>query len=118
MASASILTDVKKLLDIPEEYTAYDVDIILHINTFLRRLNQLGVGVKNFQITGSSETWEQFLQDEAKFAQAKSYVFARARLLFDPPANTSAVKALEETSKELEWLLNVEAEHVESEVGD
>ena len=37
-AHESILTSVKKLLMIPEEYEAFDQDIIIHINTFLTRL--------------------------------------------------------------------------------
>ena len=51
----SILTSIKKLLGIPEEYEAYDPDIIIHINTFLTRLYQVGVGVPNFFIVDKSK---------------------------------------------------------------
>lgn len=42
----SILTTIKKLLGIADMDESFDTDIIVHINTFLRRLNQLGVGKK------------------------------------------------------------------------
>lgn len=106
----SILTSIKKLLGIPEEYEAFDQDIIMHINTILTRLYQVGVGAQNFFITDKSATWDQFLIDESKFQQAKTYVYLRVRLLFDPPQSGSANEAIKETMRELEWLLFVDAD--------
>ena len=40
----SILTSIKKLLGIAEDYTHFDDDIIIHINSAFSSLNQLGVG--------------------------------------------------------------------------
>ena len=40
----SILTSVKKLLGLTEEYAAFDTDLIMHINSVLMILNQMGVG--------------------------------------------------------------------------
>ena len=39
----SILTSIKKLLGIPEDYEHFDQDIIIHINSVFMILNQLGV---------------------------------------------------------------------------
>ena len=39
-----ILPSIKKLLGINPEYTAFDNDIIIHINTVFGILNQLGIG--------------------------------------------------------------------------
>ena len=48
----SILNTVKKTVGMNPEYTAYDSDIIMHINTALMRLRQLGVGPKQgYRIT-------------------------------------------------------------------
>lgn len=105
----SILTSIKKLLMIPEEYEEFDPDIIIHINTFLRRLCQVGVGVEGFYITDKTATWDQFLADESKFIQAKTYVYMRVRMIFDTPTG-AAKEAFEETIKELEWLLFVDAD--------
>ena len=40
----SILTSIKKLLGIAEDYEHFDQDIIMHINTVFAILPQLGVG--------------------------------------------------------------------------
>ena len=44
MITDSILTSVKKLLGITEECTDFDADLILHINSVLMILTQIGVG--------------------------------------------------------------------------
>ena len=108
----SILTSTKKFLMIAEDYEAFDPDIIMHINTVLRRLNQLNVGVQNFFITDKTKTWDEFLpgEDEARYNQAKEYVFLRVRILFDPPQSSSVMKALEDNMREYEYMLYIEAD--------
>lgn len=107
----SILTSIKKLLMVADMDDSFDTDIIIHINTFLRRLNQLGVGKRRFRLIDKSQTWGDFLGDDQQtFDQAVDYVYMRCRLVFDPPQNSSGVKALEDGYKELEWLLNADAE--------
>lgn len=117
--SDSILTSTKKLLGIAEEYEHFDLDIMIHINTFLTRLNQIGVGVSNFSISDKTATWHDFLgDDETKFQQARDYVFIRTKLIFDPPQSGAANDAMKETMRELEWLLCVDADPDLEEVGD
>ena len=41
---ASILTSIKKLLGIAEDYEHFDQDIIMHTNSAFTILTQLGVG--------------------------------------------------------------------------
>ena len=107
----SILTTIKKLLGIAENDESFDTDIIVHINTFLRRLNQLGIGKRGFRIRDKSSKWSDFvLEGQETFEQIVDYVFIRTRLLFDPPQNGSAIKAMEDTSRELEWLITADGE--------
>jgi hypothetical protein len=107
----SILTSIKKLLGIAEDYEHFDADLIIHINTFLTRLYQAGVGAKNFAIYDKSATWADFLgEDEVKFQQAKTYVYIRTKLLFDHPQSGAANEAFKEAMRELEWLLFVDAD--------
>ena len=40
----SILTSVKKMLGIAEEYEHFDADLLMHINSVFSILHQLGVG--------------------------------------------------------------------------
>ena len=52
----SILTSIKKLLGIPEEYTAFDADLLIHINSVLAILTQMGIGPSDgFIITDNVE---------------------------------------------------------------
>ena len=105
----SILTSIKKLLGITESCTDFDTDIIMHINTVLMTLNQLGVGTEGFQIEDKNAVWSEFI-DPNKLAATKSYVHLRVKLLFDPPLNSAIIEAIKESIRELEWRLNVRVE--------
>lgn len=102
----SILTSIKKLLGITEDCEHFDGDIILHINTVLASLNQLGVG-NRFAITDKAETWDDFLGGDPRLNLVKSYVHLRVKQLFDPPLSSSVADAMERTAKELEWRILV-----------
>jgi len=107
----SILTSVKKMLGIEEEYTHFDSDVTLHINSVMLYLNQLGVGPETgFMITDSTETWNDLLLDRLDLIAAKTCIFLKVKLIFDPPSSGFVVDAIERQIKELEWRLNVQAE--------
>lgn len=103
----SILNSVKKIIGLDAAYDAFDVDIIIHINSVLMILNQLGVGVKGFSITGPNETWTDFLGESSQLHMVKSYVAMKTRLVFDPPTNGTIMEALKQSISEMEWRLNV-----------
>ena len=107
----SILTSIKKLLGIDEEYTQFDSDIIMHINSVFLNLTQLGVGPsEGFQIEDDSDTWEDFIGDSNQLQAVKSYVYLKVKLLFDPPLSSSVIESMNRMIAELEWRLNVAIE--------
>lgn len=109
----SILTSIKKLLGIAEDYEFFDTDIITFINSSLSVLTQLGVGPEGgFVITGKGETWSDFISDETKFELAKSYIYMKVRLLFDPPSNSSVLNSFNTMISEFEWRLTVNSDEV------
>lgn len=109
--SESILNSTKKVLGMTEDYTAFDVDIIMHINTVLNTLTDLGIGpVEGFMITDKNAVWSDFIGDNINLNAVKTYTFYKVRLAFDPPASSFAVTALEKQAQELEWRLNVRRE--------
>lgn len=112
----SILTSIKKMLGIAEEYTQFDADIIIHINSVFTTLTQLGVGPSaGFYIENDTTEWLEFIPDTRKLQAVKSYVFMRVKLLFDPGSLGSAtLAAYERQIQELEWRLNVIAETKET----
>lgn len=111
----SILTSIKKMLGIAENYTQYDADIIMHINSVFMILTQLGVGPSTgFYIEDDSNEWLDFIPDLTKLQAIKTYVYLKVRLLFDPASLGSATLAsYERQIQELEWRLNVIAESEE-----
>ena len=104
----SILTSIKKLLGIAEDYTHFDTDIIIHINSIFSILTQLGVGPETgFSIRDATTLWTEFTQDDTTIEMVKTYVYLKVRLIFDPPANSSVTASIEKAISELEWRLNV-----------
>ncbi len=116
----SILTSIKKLLGIDEEYTQFDTDIIIHINSVLMVLTQIGVGPsEGFSISDEFSTWEEFIGDKPYLNSVKSYVYLRVKLLFDPPLSSAAMDSITKLANEFEWRLQVAAENNKStEEGD
>ena len=107
----SILITIKKKLGLSKDYTAFDTDVITNINTSLMRLGQLGVGpTTGFRITGPDETWSNFIGDRIDLEGIKDFIYMKARIVFDPPASASALQALKEEVKELEFCLNVQVD--------
>lgn len=108
----SILTSIKKLLDVDENYTFFDNDIIMHINSVFMTLTQLGVGPsEGFYIKDKSTEWSEFISEPNKMQAVKTYIYLKVRLLFDPSSlGSSTLAAYERQIQELEWRLNVEAE--------
>lgn len=108
----SILLSTKKILGIDANYTAFDIDIITHINSVFSDLNQLGIGpVDGFIIADEFTTWDLFLENDPRLNAVKSYMYLRVRLLFDPPQTSYLITSLKEQAKEMEWRLNVVREY-------
>ena len=104
----SILTSIKKLLGIEEEYTQFDADIIMHINTVFLNLTQLGVGPsEGFLIEDDTASWEDFIGDSSQLQAVKTYMYLKVKLLFDPPLSSSVTESMNRMIAELEWRLNV-----------
>ena len=110
----SILTSIKKLLGITEEYDQFDPDIIMHINSVFMILTQLGVGpAEGFSIEDDTAVWTDFIQDVKKLEAVKTYIYLKVKLLFDPPLSSAVIESMNRLINELEWRLNVAAESTE-----
>lgn len=109
----SILTSIKKLLGIGEDYDKFDVDIITHINTAFSILRQLGVGPKKgFSISGVDDVWNDFIpEDNTQFQDVKTYIYLKVKLVFDPPLSSSVIESMKESIHELEWRLNISSDN-------
>lgn len=105
----TILNDVKHQLGLLPSDTAFDTTIIIHINTIMMNLSQLGaIPETGFEVTGD-ETWDELFDDQ-RLNAIKSYMYLRVKLLFDPPPTGFVVSSLERQILELEWRLNAEVD--------
>jgi hypothetical protein len=110
----SILISTKKILGVAEDYTVWDLDIITHINSAFSTLTQLGVGpVAGFMIEDETAEWSDFIGTDLELNSVKTYIYLRVRLLFDPPATSYAITAMNDQIEQLEWRLNVHREETE-----
>lgn len=107
----SILTSIKLLLGITEDYEAFDQQIIMHINSVFMILTQLGVGpTDGFMIENKNDTWDDFISDDSNLQTVKSYMYLKVKMLFDPPTSSIMADSSNRIISELEWRLNSQAE--------
>lgn len=109
---ASILTNVKKVLGIAESYTAFDEDVLMHINATFSVLQQLGIGpIEGFMVHDEDDEWEDFDAPTVQLNLVKTYVFLKVRILFDPPTTSYLIDAATKQIDQFEWRLNVMREN-------
>jgi hypothetical protein len=107
---SSILNDVKHMLGLLPEQTAFDSDIMIHINSVFSTLTQLGVGDPlGFMIEDNTTDWDEFVND-AQLNSVKSYMFLRVKLFFDPPQVGFVITSMDRQIEQLEWRLLVAAD--------
>lgn len=106
--AGSILTDTKKALGLADDYTVFDQEIIMFINSVMSDLNQLGVGPPaGYAIANNTDTWDELLADELKLNSVQSYMFLRVKMLFDPPTVGYVLTAMEKMIDEAVWRITV-----------
>lgn len=107
----SILTSIKKMLGIADEYINFDTDLLIHINSVLMILTQMGVGSsEGFSIQDKYDEWSDFVPDSANLDLVKSYVYLKVKLLFDPPLSSAVIESINRQITEFEFRLNIAAD--------
>ena len=82
----SILTSIKKLLGIAEEYTHFDADLIMHINSVAFNFNSDWCrSRRRFFNQRQIICVGDFVPENSKWELIKSYTYMKVKLLFDPP---------------------------------
>lgn len=116
----SILTSIKKLLGIVEEYTQFDADLIMYINSSFAILTQIGVGPESgFQITDKSSVWSDFAGDDKQLiALIIPYISNRVRLMFDPPLSSQVMECMKVSIAEFEWRIREKYDLEKAEEGE
>ena len=107
----SILLSIKKLLGISKECTDFDTDIIIHINTTLMNIDQLGIEIsKSFSVKDNKQTWSEIITERERIDSIITYVYLKVKLVFDPPLSSAVMEANKQSINELEWRLTVQVD--------
>ena len=112
----SVLNDIKKLLGIVPEYEHFDTDILIHINSSMFTMYQLGYNYDPVTNTtkrthvNEDTTWAELLDGKTDLDIIKTLLYMKVRLLFDSPTNSFTIEAMRNIIKEYEWRLNVEVD--------
>lgn len=112
----SILSTIKKLLGVTDDYDYFDQDLLIHINSALMSLSQIGVRPsQDFYTLDKDTTWSEYLgydyQENIDFGSIKSYIYLKVKLLFDPPQNSFTIEAINKMITEMEWRINIVSEN-------
>lgn len=103
----SILKSTKKILGLAPDYTAYDAQIITHINSAFTTLNQLDLNAtEGFKILGYDETWFDYSTDVNLINQVKNFIHLNTRLMFDPPTSGFDMQRQKDQIAEVTWRLS------------
>lgn len=113
----SILKSTKKMLGLADDYTAFDHDIVVHINSVFTDLEQLGIGPEGGYMIddGGIETWDDYVTTDVPslmLNSVRTYMFLRVKALFDPPQPGYLMDATQKQIEKAEWRLNVAREGI------
>ena len=101
-----ILTEVKRMLEIEQETTEFDIDITSHVNSAFFSLFEIGVGPSTPFYINASTTWGEFETIIPK-SIILDYLYLKTKMVFDPPASSSVIDAFKDRLSELEFRMNV-----------
>ena len=113
-----ILRSTRSALGIGEDTTAFDPELLLHINSALTILGQNGCGNLQMEVSEAT-TWADF-KDATQtngnefFSLVPVYVYTKTKILFDPPP-PSNVEYFNGYINELIWRIKIafEADEIE-----
>ena len=104
----SIFSSVKKVVGLLGDDGSFDEDILLHINSVISTLRQLGLSIPaDFYVRDDVQTWQDLLGEFRDLDLVKSYMTMKVRLMFDPPSSSFGLASMKEMVAELEWRINV-----------
>lgn len=102
----SILKSIKKLLGLHADDTSFDTDVLIYINSAFATLKELGVNNGELVVVEDADkAWSSTTISDEALPMVKTYIYLKARLIFDPPGTSFAIAALEKIMEEQEWRL-------------
>ena len=108
----SILDSVKDKIAGGHIHEHFDQEIIDAINAVFVDFRQLGIGPEEgFVVRDDTQTWADFLGEQLPLKESiRTLTALKVRVIFDPPASSAIMDAINKTTDRLEWRLFAEAE--------
>lgn len=105
---SSILLSIKKSIVGPPEYTPFDADLIMHINSQIANLYQLGLdSAKSVVVDGADQLWTDLIPaGDSRLQFVRTYVYTKVKMIFDPPTSTAQMQALKDAAAEAEFRIS------------
>ena len=92
------------------KYLWTDDEIIGYINTALSTMTQVGVGPEQgFAISDEFAEWDALLGGDHRLNAVINYVSMSVRLMFDPPATSFGINAIQDQLNQMIWRIEVAA---------
>lgn len=99
----SILNSIKKLLGPSASDEHFDQDIIMNINASISILTQIGLGPsEGFVIEDDSAIWSDLIGEAKNLELVKTYVYLKAKMVFDPPSSGTITESYNKIISEYE----------------
>lgn len=108
---SAILSDLKPLLGIETDYTAYDDEILAYINGLLLTAHQIGMLKDRKIVVDANSEWDDVFIPEIS-DRCKTWLAMNIRMTFDPPQGAAA-DSIRHFIEEQTWRLR---EQIESKV--
>lgn len=109
---AKILSSIKTMLNIEQSITAFDSELIMHINAAIAELVQGGVGPENGLIITADTDWDAFSTNPNVVSHSQEYINCKTKLIWDPPANSFTCDALSKRADECYWRAYITADEL------
>lgn len=107
-----ILSSIKVLLNVESTITAFDNELLMHINAAISELTQGGVGPQEGLNVTDNTDWSEFSTDTRIVSASKEYVYCKTRLVWDPPTNSFTCDALKQRAEESYWRAYLDSDEI------
>ena len=107
----AILATVKVMLGGPDLGYSFDTDLLVHINSSVQTLIDIGLEPKSgFAIVSADTKWGDLLPSTLVLDFVKSYVYLKTKMMFDPPPSSYVADSLNKQLSELEFRIRIRCE--------
>ncbi len=107
----SILKTIRASLGILPDFTDFDQELLVAINSALMAVSQLGIGPDGgLTIDDDTDDWDDLFDGVTNIEAVKSYISVKCKLEFDPPGTSFLMDAYNRQLTELAWRLMVEVD--------